>query len=227
MKKHSKRFKALVATPGILTIEDAVGLVKKGATAKFDESVDVSVALKLEKKHTIRDTVSFPNSFGKSKTVLVFAKGKKAEEAKAAGADFVGDDDLIEKINGNWTGFDVAIATPDMMKSIAKVARILGTKGLMPNPKAKTVTDDVTTAVKEVKAGRREFRADAAGIINFCIGKASMQEQQLVDNFKVFFDIVLKKKPGDLKGDYIRSVHVTSSMGRGIQLNRKSPSKAT
>ncbi|MBN8218581.1 MAG: 50S ribosomal protein L1 [Spirochaetes bacterium] len=226
MKKHSKRFKALAPNSAILTIEEAVGLVKKGATAKFDESVDVSVALKLEKKHTIRDTVSFPNAFGKSKTVLVFAKGKKAEEAKAAGADFVGDDDLIEKINGNWTGFDVAIATPDMMKSIAKVARVLGTKGLMPNPKAKTVTDDVTTAVKEVKAGRREFRADAAGIINFSIGKASMGEQQLVDNFKVFFDIVLKKKPSDLKGDYVRSVHVTSSMGKSVQLNKKSPSKA-
>jgi large subunit ribosomal protein L1 len=226
MKKHSKRFKALVAPAGTFTIEEAIVPVKKAANSKFDESIDVSICLKLEKKHTIRDTVTFPNSFGKSKKVLVFAKGKKAEDAKAAGADYVGDDDLIEKISGNWTDFDVAIATPDMMKSIAKVARVLGTKGLMPNPKAKTVTEDVLSAVKEIKAGRREFRADAAGIINFSIGKASMGEQALVDNFKALFDVVLKKKPSDLKGDYIRSIHVTSTMGRGVELNRKAPAKS-
>ena len=224
MPHVSTRYRALLAAPaGEQVAEDAVVFLKKNATAKFDETVEAAIRLNLEKRHNIRDTVTFPNAFGKQAKVLVFAKGKKAEDARAAGADFVGDDELIEKIAGGWTDFDVAIATPDMMKSIAKVARVLGTKGLMPNPKAKTVTEAVLETVKEVKSGRREFRADSTGIVAFPIGKVSMSEEQLVQNFRALWDAVVKKKPSDLKGDYIRTVHMATSMGKGVELNRKNP----
>lgn len=225
MKKHSKRYKTIAKPTTSVAFEDAMPILKKNATAKFDESIDVSINLNLEKKHTIRDTVIFPNPFGKTARVLVFAKGKKAEDARSAGADFVGDDDLIEKISGGWIDFDVAIATPDMMRSIAKVAKILGTKGLMPNPKAKTVTENVLEAVKEVKSGRREFRADAAGTISFSVGKASMDEKKIFQNVHEFYSSVMKKKPSDLKGDYVRSIHITSTMGRGVAINKKAPFK--
>jgi large subunit ribosomal protein L1 len=225
MKFRSKRYKALKPVSDHLVVEDAIPTVKGSAKAKFDESVDVAINLFLEKKHSIRDTVTFPNSFGKVARVLVFAKGKKAEDARAAGADFVGDDDLIEKIATGWTEFDVAVATPDMMRSIAKVAKVLGTKGLMPNPKAKTVTENILETVKEVRSGRREFRADGAGTIHFAIGKASMDDKKLLENFREFYAAVLKKKPADLKGDYVRSIHITSTMGLGIEINRKNPFK--
>ena len=222
MKKRSKRYKSIEIVEGEKSIKDALSLIKNTDTkVKFDESVEISFNLNLEKKHTVRDTVVFPNSFGKSKTVLVFARGKKAEEAKSAGADFVGAEDLIEKIQGGWLGFEVAIATIDMMKVVAKVARILGGKGLMPNPKAKTVTDDVTAAVKAVKAGRREFRANGEGVVNFAVGKKSMNEEMLASNIKEFCGAITKKKPIDLKGDYISSVYLSTTMGRSIAVDRK------
>ena len=163
----------------------------------------------------------YPHAFGVSPRVLVFAKGEKAEAAKAAGADHVGSDEVIEKIAGGWLEFDVAISTPDMMRNIAKIAKTLGTKGLMPNPKAKTVTDDVKGAVAAIKAGRREFRANNEGVINFPVGKASMDHLQIKENIKEFYDILLKKKPNDLKGDYIKSISLSSTMGKGIRLDRK------
>lgn len=223
--KRSKRYTAIEKARGEFEPKEAIDTVKKAVSAKFDESIDVAFNLNLLKKHTIRDTVVFPNSFGKQARVLVFAKGQKAEEAKAAGADYVGDDDLIQKIADGWLEFDVAIATPDMMKNIAKIARTLGTKGLMPNPKARTVTDDVKGAVKEVKAGRREFRADSNGIINFAIGKAGMEIDSILQNLNELYNNILKKKPTDLKGDYIKSIHVTSTMGKSVAINKKSIGK--
>jgi len=219
--KHSKRYETIKKNKGEYGIKEGVEFVLNGCSCKFDESIDVSFNLNLQKKHSIRDTVVFPHAFGKTVRVLVFARGSKAEDARAAGADYVGDDDLIQKIADGWVDFDVAIATPEMMKSIAKVARILGTKGLMPNPKAKTVTEDVLQAVKAVKAGRRECRADAAGIINFSIGKKSMSAEALMENFDALYTVITKKKPSDLKGDYIRSVHITSTMGKSVKIGKK------
>ena len=222
MRKRSKRYRSLAEDKNILSINDAVGFVKKQDGCKFDETVEVCFSLNLLKKHTIRDIISFEHSFGKTNKVLVFAKGDKADQAKSAGADYVGSDDLIEKINGGWLDCDVTVATPDMMKSIARIARILGTKGLMPNPKAKTVTEDVAQAVKELKAGRREFRANDDGVINFAIGKKSMDEDQLLKNINDFYSILLKKKPTDLKGDYIKSIYLTTTMGKAVQVDRRS-----
>ena len=219
--KASKRFKVLEVPTDPQGIEQAVTLVKKNATSKFDETIEASFNLNLLKKHTVRDTIVYPHPFGKLPRVLVFSKGDKADMAKAAGADHVGADDLVEKISGGWLEFDVTIATPDMMKTIAKIARILGTKGLMPNPKAKTVTEDVKSAVEAIKAGRREFRANNEGVLNFSVGKASMETNLIVENYKVLYEAVQKKKPMDLKGDYILSLHLSSTMGRGVKLEHK------
>ena len=222
MRKRSKRYRLLNKEENILSIVDAVDFLKKEENScKFDETVEVCFNLNLLKKHTIRDTISFIHSFGKTNKVLVFAKGSKAEEAKQAGADYVGADDLIEKINGGWLDCDVTVATPDMMKSVARIARVLGTKGLMPNPKAKTVTENVSQAVKELKAGRREFRANDDGVINFAVGKKSMETNQILGNINDFYSILLKKKPSDLKGDYIDSVYLTTTMGKSLQIDRK------
>lgn len=217
----SKRYKALKRVEVPQDVERAIELVRENATAKFDETVEICFNLNILKKHNIRDTVVYPHSFGASPRVLVFAKGEKAEAAKEAGAEHVGSDDIIEKIADGWFEFDVAIATPDMMKNIAKIARILGTRGLMPNPKAKTVTDDVKTAVGAIKAGRKEFRANNDGVINFPVGKVSMDESELKENIREFYQTLLKKKPNDLKGDYIKSVSLSSTMGKGIRLDRK------
>ena len=219
--KRSKRYKALKKRDGQHSLADAVKWVKHQATARFDESIDVAFSLNIKKKHTIRDTVVFPHAFGIAPKVLVFAKEKKAEEAKKAGADFVGENDLIEKIQKGWMDFEVAIATPDMMKTVAKIARALGTKGLMPNPKAKTVTENVKEAVREVKAGRREFRANPEGIVNFSVGKKSMNDDHLIKNILSFVSALQKKKPNDIKGDYFKSMHLTSSMGVAVCLDRK------
>lgn len=222
MKKESKRYKAIEPFDGALNnFREAIAEVKKRATAKFDETIDISVHLNLLAKHTIRDVIVFPHSFDKSRKVLVFAKDEKAEQAKAAGADYVGAQDMVEKIQSGWLDFEVAIATPDMMKDITKVARILGSKGLMPNPKARTVVDDVASAVKEVKAGRKEFRANKEGVLNFAVGKKSMEDDKILANLKEFYDLLLKKKPTDLKGDYINSVYMSSTMGKSVKLDKK------
>ncbi|BBM88829.1 50S ribosomal protein L1 [Spirochaetota bacterium] len=220
-KKKSKRYRSISATTGVFHVEDAIGKLKEQPSVKFDENVECSFALNLLKKHVVRDTLVYEHNFGKTKRVLVFAKGKYADEAKAAGADFVGDTEFIEKIKGGWLEFDVVIAVPDMMKDLAKIAQILGSRGLMPSPKAKTITLKVTEAVKAVKAGRREFRANSEGVLNFPVGKKSMSDKALAENTRILYDAVLKKKPPDLKGDYIRSIYITTTMGRSVKLNTR------
>ncbi len=217
-KKASKRYRALPVVSGEHGVESALQQVLKQANVKFDENVEMAIALNLLKKHVVRDTMVLPHSFGKAKRVVVFAKDKRADAASAAGADHVGGAELIDKIKGGWLDFDVAIAAPDMMRELARIAQLLGTRGLMPSPKAKTVTPNVAEAVKAVKAGRREFRANGDGVLNFVIGKKSMPVDALLENARVFYEAVLKGKPADLKGDYIRSLYVTTTMGRSIKL---------
>ena len=202
--------------------EELVALVKQTAKAKFDETIEVSLRLGVVPRHAdqqVRGTVVLPNGTGKTVSVLVIAKGEKANEAAAAGADFVGAEDMIAKIQGGWFGFDVCIATPDMMGLVGRLGRVLGPKGLMPNPKTGTVTMDVAKAVHESKAGKVEYRVDKTAIIHCPIGKASFTEQQLGENLRTLMDAVIKAKPATAKGTYIRSAVVSSTMGPGIKLN--------
>lgn len=202
---------------------EAVALAKKSATAKFDETIEVAVKLGVNPKHAdqqVRGAVVLPHGTGKTVKVLVFAKGDKAREAENAGADVVGADDIIAKIqNENWVDFDVAIATPDIMGQVGRLGRILGPKGLMPNPKVGTVTFDVTKAIQEVKAGKIEYRVDKAGIVHAPIGKASFTEEKLIGNFNALLDALNKAKPSAAKGTYVRSVTVSSTMGPGVRIN--------
>ena len=202
---------------------DAVALVKKTAVAKFDETIEAHIRTGCDGRHAdqqIRGAVVLPHGTGKKVRILVFAKDAKAEEAKAAGADFVGGDELIPKIqNENWFEFDVVVATPDMMGVVGRLGRVLGPKGLMPNPKAGTVTMDVTKAINDIKAGKIEYRLDKSNIIHVPIGKASFTEEQLTDNFQTLIDAVVKAKPAAAKGQYIKSLVVASTMGPGVKLN--------
>ena len=202
---------------------DAIALVKKCATAKFDETIEAHIRTGCDGRHAdqqIRGAVVLPHGTGKKVRILVFAKDAKAEEAKAAGADYVGAEELIPKIqNENWFEFDVVVATPDMMGVVGRLGRVLGPKGLMPNPKAGTVTMDVTKAINEIKAGKIEYRLDKTNIINVPIGKASFTEEQLADNFQTLIDAINKAKPAAVKGQYLRSVTLTSTMGPGVKLN--------
>jgi large subunit ribosomal protein L1 len=202
-------------------LEKAVELVKTMAYAKFDETLEVSMKLNIKSKHTIRDVIALPHRFGKDKKVLVFAKGDKAEEARKAGAAWVGDVDLIEKIRGGWLDFDIAVATPDMMKDVGKLGQILGRRGLMPNPKTQTVTFNIKEAMDELRKGRVEFRADKGGVVHLAVGKLSMSPEELRDNAATFISEVIKRRPSDLKGDYVRSIVVSSTMGPGVKLNPK------
>lgn len=202
---------------------DAVGLAKEVAPAKFDESVDFSIRLNIQQKHSIRGSLSLPHSMdAKEKKVLVFAEGEKATEAQKAGADYVGSADLIDKIKGGWIDFEVVIATPDMMKEVGKLGPILGKKGLMPNPKVGTVTTDLKTAVSEFKKGKAEYRADKAGIIAFKIGKKSMTKEKIEENGKTLFNEIMKKKPNDIKGEYIKSVFISTTMGPSVKIDPQS-----
>ena len=203
-------------------IKEALELVKQNASAKFDETVEVAFRLGVDPRHAdqqIRGAVVLPNGTGKSRSVLVFAKGDKIKEAEEAGADFVGGPELVTKIQEGWFGFDVAIATPDMMGVVGKIGRLLGPKGLMPNPKTGTVTMDVAKAVAEVKAGKIEYRVDKTGIIHAPIGKASFDLEKLEENFKTLADIIVKAKPAAQKGQYVKSVTVSSTMGPGVKIN--------
>ncbi len=200
-------------------LNDALDNAKKLSYANFDESIDVAFNLNLEKKHTIRGTVILPHSFGEPKKVCVITTGAKADEAKTAGADFVGADDLIEKIKKGWLEFDVCIATPDMMKDIRKVAKVLGPRGMMPNPKVGTVTEDLEKAIKEVKKGKIEYRADKTNNVHVSIGKKSMDTKSLKDNFMIVYNELIKKRPSDLKGDYMVKVVTSSTMGLGITID--------
>ncbi|MCL6476822.1 MAG: 50S ribosomal protein L1 [Peptococcaceae bacterium] len=202
---------------------EALAMVKKLAPAKFDETVEAVVKLGVDPRHAdqqVRGAVVLPNGTGKTRTVLVFAKGDKAKEAEEAGADFVGAEDMVEKIQKEgWLGFDVAIATPDMMGMVGKLGRILGPRGLMPNPKTGTVTFDVTQAVKEVKAGKIEYRVDKAGIIHVPIGKVSFDTEKLTENLRVLVEQLIRVKPQAAKGQYIKGISVCSTMGPGIKVN--------
>ena len=204
-------------------VADAISIVKKNATAKFDETIELHLRTGCDGRHAdqqIRGAVVLPHGTGKTVRILVFAKGPKADEAAAAGADYVGAEELIPKIqNEGWLDFDVVVATPDMMGVVGRLGRVLGPKGLMPNPKAGTVTMDVTKAINDIKAGKIEYRLDKTNIIHVPVGKASFTEEQLADNFQTLMDAIIKAKPSTVKGAYLKSVTMTSTMGPGIKLN--------
>ena len=225
MKRGKKYIEAakLIERGNLYDKEEAVALVKKSAVAKFDETIEAHIRTGCDGRHAdqqIRGAVVLPHGTGKKVRILVFAKGAKAEEAQAAGADYVGAEELIPKIqNEGWFEFDVVVATPDMMGIVGRLGRILGPKGLMPNPKAGTVTMDVTKAINDIKAGKIEYRLDKSNIIHVPIGKASFTEEQLADNFHTLIGAINKAKPAAAKGQYLKSVVVTSTMGPGIKLN--------
>lgn len=223
-KKYLEAIK-LVDRTKAYQIEEAIELAKKTNFANFDATVEVSFRLGIDVKKAdqqIRGAVVLPNGTGKTQRVLVFAKGEKVKEAEAAGADYVGDAEFINKINQGWFEFDVIVATPDMMGEVGKIGRVLGPKGLMPNPKTGTVTFDVDKAVKEIKAGKVEYRADKSGIVHVPIGKASFESSKLVENFTTIFDTMLKLKPASAKGTYMKNVTVTTTMGPGIKVDPSS-----
>ena len=225
MKRGKKYVEAakLVDRAALYDTTEAIDLVQKTSTTKFDATVEAHIRLGVDSRHAdqqVRGAVVLPHGTGKTVRVLVFAKGDKAEEALAAGADFVGAEDLIPKIqNENWFGFDVAVATPDMMGVVGRLGRVLGPKGLMPNPKAGTVTMDVTKAIDDIKAGKIEYRLDKANIIHVPVGKASFTEEQLVENFNALMGAINKVKPAAVKGAYLKSVTLTSTMGPGVKVN--------
>ena len=204
-------------------VADAIALVTKNASAKFDETVEAHIRTGCDGRHSdeqIRGAVVLPHGTGKTVRILVFAKGPKADEAEAAGANYVGAEELIPKIqNEGWLDFDVVVATPDMMGVVGRLGRILGPKGLMPNPKAGTVTMDVTKAINDIKAGKIEYRLDKSNIVHVPVGKASFTEEQLADNFQTLMDAILKARPSTVKGAYLKSVTMTSTMGPGVKLN--------
>ena len=207
------------------SLEEAAELLTSFSPPKFDESIEVAINLGVDPKHAdqiVRGTVALPNGIGKDIKVLVFAKDNLAEEAKKAGADFVGSDDMIEKVKGGWTGMDVVVSTPDMMAEVGKLGKILGPRGLMPNPKTGTVTMDIAKAVTEVKAGKIEFRVEKNGIIHNSIGKVSFSKGKIIENARVFVEAILKAKPQAAKGTYMKRVTLTSTMGPGIKLDKSS-----
>ena len=224
MAKLSKRLRA--AREGIdpntqVSLEEAIKLVKGRATAKFDETVEIAINLGVDPRHAdqnVRGVVSLPNGTGKSIRIAVFAKGDKAEEAKAAGADIVGAEDLAQQIQEGNMPFDRVIATPDMMPVVGRLGKVLGPRGLMPNPKLGTVTPDVTGAISAAKSGQVEFRAEKAGIVHAGIGKASFDEGKLVENARAFFDAIVKAKPSGAKGTYVKRVSLSSTMGAGVKI---------
>ncbi len=225
MKKGKRYVESakLVDRTNLYDVEEAVSILKKTASAKFDETIEAHIRLGVDGRHAdqqVRGAVVLPHGTGKTVRVLVFAKGDKLTEAEAAGADFVGGMELVPKIqNEGWLDFDVVVATPDMMGVVGRLGRILGPKGLMPNPKAGTVTMDVTKAIKDIKAGKIEYRLDKTNIIHCPVGKASFTEEQLADNFHTLIGAIVKARPAAAKGQYLRSVVVSSTMGPGIKLN--------
>ena len=221
-KRYAEAMKN-VDRAALYDVADAISIVKKNDSAKFDETVELQIRTVCDGRHAdqqIRGAVVLPHGTGKTVRILVFAKGAKADEAQAAGADFVGAEELIPRIqNEGWLDFDVVVATPDMMGVVGRLGRVLGPKGLMPNPKAGTVTMDVTKAINDIKSGKIEYRLDKTNIIHVPVGKASFTEEQLADNFQTLIDAILKAKPATLKGAYLKSVTMTSTMGPGVKLN--------
>ena len=225
MRKRGKKFaaaRAAVPPDRTYTIEEAIPLVQKAKYAKFDETVDVSLRLGVDPKHAdqmVRGTVVLPHGLGKSKRVLAIAGGEKQKEAQAAGADMVGGEELVEKIQGGFMDFDAVVATPDMMRAVGKLGKVLGPRGLMPNPKTGTVTTDIAKAVQEIKAGKVEFRVDKTGIIHAPVGKSSFPAANLIANAHALVDSIVKAKPAAAKGKYLKSVTVSSTMGPGVRID--------
>ena len=220
--KNIKKAKDLVDRSKLYGVDEALELIKQGSFAKFDETVDVSVRLGVDPRKAdqmIRGAVVLPNGLGKDVKVLVFAKGEKAQEAEAAGADYIGAEDLAEKIQGGWFEFDTAIASPDMMGVVGKIGRVLGPRGLMPNPKVGTVTMDIARAVEEAKSGKVEYRVEKAGIIHAPVGKVSFDAEKLKENLLSLMDVLVKAKPSTAKGTYLKKVSLSSTMGAGINLD--------
>jgi large subunit ribosomal protein L1 len=224
MAKVSKRIaeaKKLIDATAVYDVVEAVELVKKTSTVKFDATVDAAIRLGVDPRKAdqqIRGAMVLPHGTGKDRTVLVFARGEKAKEALEAGANYAGDAEYIEKVTGGWMDFDVVVATPDMMAEVGKLGRVLGPRGLMPNPKTGTVTMDVKKAVDEIKAGKVEYRVDKAGNIHVPIGKVSFENEKLVDNLKAIYDVLLKAKPSAAKGTYVKNIAISSTMGPGIKV---------
>src|SRR3982750_673189 len=225
MKKHGKKFaaaRAAIPVDRTYSLEDAVPLVQKVKYAKFDETVEMSLRLGVDPKHAdqmVRGTVVLPHGLGKSKRVLAIAGGEKQKEAQAAGADIVGGEEMVDKIQGGFMDFDAVVATPDMMRAVGKLGKVLGPRGLMPNPKTGTVTVNIAQAVKEIKAGKVEFRVDKTGIIHAPVGKVSFPAQSLIENTHALVDSVVKAKPSAAKGKYLKSVTLSSTMGPGIAID--------
>ncbi|MBU0650858.1 50S ribosomal protein L1 [bacterium] len=225
MANKSKRLREsekLVDKNKVYTVEEAVSILKKVPPVKFDETIEISFKLGVDPKHAdqmVRGSVVLPHGTGKEKRVLVFAKGDVAKQAKEAGADYVGDQDLVDKILKGWFDFDAVIAVPDMMKDIAKLGRALGTRGLMPNPKTGTVTNDVAKATKELKSGKIDFKVNKAADINIAIGKISFDEKSIAENIKAIIDGVVKAKPVSSKGKYLKKISISATMGHGVSLD--------
>ena len=225
MAQKSKRFREIAKFFDVekaYKLEEAIEILKKCPTVKFDQSVDVALKTGVDSRKSeqqVRGVVSLPNGTGKQMVLVVFAKGDKAKEALAAGADFVGSDELVEKIKSGWMDFNGVISTPDMMREVGKLGKVLGPRGLMPTPKAGTVTTDVAKAVAEVKAGKIEFKGDKNGVINSIVGKLSFDAKKLYENIQTFMAAVMRAKPASAKGEYLRSLYITSTMGPGIKID--------
>jgi len=227
MAKKGKKFlaaKAQIDAEKAYTAKEAIALVKKVSFEKFDATVEFALRLNLDPRkaeQNLRGAIVLPHGTGKTKKVLVFAKGEKAKEAEAAGADYVGEQELADKIMQGWMDFDTVVATPDMMAVVGKLGRTLGPKGLMPNPKTGTVTMDVTKAVEDIKAGKVEYRVDKVGNIHVTIGKVSFDEKQLLENMKAFYDVIIKSRPATVKGVFVKNVTLASTMGPGVKIHRE------
>lgn len=225
MGRPSKRVREIAKSLDVTktySVKEAVDILKKAPPVKFDQSVELSLKVGVDPRKSdqqVRGTVSLPNGTGKKMIILVLAKGDKIKEALAAGADYAGNEELFEKINGGWTGFDAVVATPDLMRDVGKLGKVLGPRGLMPTPKAGTVTADVTKAVQELKSGKIEFKLDRHGVINNAVGKISFAAEKLAENIKAFLNAVLKAKPAGAKGHYLKALHLSSTMGPGLKVD--------
>lgn len=220
--RHGKKYRdaaAQVKKTEQLPVREAVEQVKRLSFARFDETIELHMNLQLKKSINVRDTLVLPHQFVGEKRILVFAKGDKAAEATEAGATYVGDDDLIERIRGGWLDFDVAVATPDMMKDVGRLGPILGRRGLMPNPKTQTVTNDIKAAIDELRKGRVEYRSDKTGVVHLAVGKVSMESDKMVENIDLIISEVRKRRPADTKGTFVKSIAVSSTMGPGVRID--------
>ncbi len=221
--KHGKKYLTAIEKYDKLKdyrTDEAVDILKDTASANFDETIELSMKLSIKKSATVRDTVVLPNQFKQEKKILVFAKGDKAKEAEEAGAAYVGDSDLVEKIKDGWLDFDVAVATPDMMKEVGRLGPILGRRGLMPNPKTQTVTNDVADAINELKQGRVEFRSDKTGVVHLAVGKVSMDKEKITQNIDLIISEVEKRRPPETKGEFVKSIAISSTMGPGVRIQK-------